>query len=292
MTGMQDLIKRNLWVFFRDRSAVFFSFLSVIIIIALYALFLADTQVKSLKNMVGDVDDIRFLVDSWIMGGLLAVNTVTVSLGALAVMVQDQESKAMRDFMTAPIRRTTIVLSYIISAFIIGVVITVVGLFVMEMYIMLAGGQMLPMAAMAKTIGVLLLCVINSTAMLFFITSFVRSSTAFSTVSTVTGTMIGFLAGIYVPIGVLPQGVQYIIEIFPTSHGAVLLRQLFMEVPLAKVFANAPPEVLDEYNKVFGVEFYVGGEPLSDQMMILYLSVVTVVFILLSIWRVRTMKTN
>jgi multidrug/hemolysin transport system permease protein len=292
MTGMQNLIKRNLWVFFRDRSAVFFSFLSVIIIIALYALFLADTQVKSLTSMVGDVDDIRFLVDSWIMGGLLAVNTVTVSLGALAVMVQDQENKAMRDFMTAPIRRTTIVLSYIISAIIIGVVITVVGLFVMEIYIMLAGGQMLSMAAMAKTIGILLLCVINSTAMLFFITSFVRSSTAFSTVSTITGTMIGFLAGIYVPIGVLPQGVQYVIEIFPTSHGAVMLRQLFMEVPLAKVFENAPAEVLEEYNKVFGVEFYVGGEPLSNQMMILYLSVVTVVFILLSIWRVRTMKTN
>jgi multidrug/hemolysin transport system permease protein len=292
MTGMQDLIKRNLWVFFRDRSAVFFSFLSVIIIIALYALFLADTQVKSLVSMVGDVDGIRFLVDSWIMGGLLAVNTVTVSLGALAVMVQDQENKAMRDFMTAPIRRTTIVLSYIISAIIIGVVITVVGLFVMEIYIVIAGGQMLSMSAMAKTIGILLLCVINSTAMLFFITSFVRSSTAFSTVSTITGTMIGFLAGIYVPIGVLPQGVQYVIEIFPTSHGAVMLRQLFMEAPLAKVFENAPPEVLEEYNKVFGVHFYVGGEPLSNQMMILYLSVVTVVFILLSIWRVRKMKTN
>lgn len=292
MTGLFNLIRRNLWVFLRDRSAVFFSFLSVIIIIALYALFLADTQVKSLESMVGDADGIRFLVDSWIMGGLLAVNTVTVSLGALAVMVRDQETKALRDFMTAPIRRTTIVFSYIISAFIIGVLITVVGLFVMELYITLSGGQWLSMAAMAKTIGVLLLCVINSTAMLFFITSFVRSSTAFSTVSTITGTMIGFLAGIYVPIGVLPQSVQYVIEIFPTSHGAVLLRQLFMEEPLAKVFANAPAEVLAEYNKVFGVEFYIGGEPLSDQMMIAYLTAVTLVFILLSVWRVRKMKTN
>lgn len=292
MTGLQNLIRRNLWVFFRDRSAVFFSFLSVIIIIALYALFLADTQVKSLESMVGDADGIRFLVDSWIMGGLLAVNTVTVSLGALAVMVRDQETKALRDFMTAPIRRTTIVFSYIISAFIIGVLITVVGLFVMELYITISGGQWLSMAAMAKTIGVLLLCVINSTAMLFFITSFVRSSTAFSTVSTITGTMIGFLAGIYVPIGVLPQSVQYVIEIFPTSHGAVLLRQLFMEEPLAQVFADAPTEVLTEYNKVFGVEFYVGGEPMSDQMMIAYLAAVTLVFILLSIWRVRKMRTN
>jgi multidrug/hemolysin transport system permease protein len=292
MTGLQNLIKRNLWVFFRDRSAVFFSFLSVIIIIALYALFLADTQVQSLKSMVGDAKDIRFLVDSWIMGGLLAVNTVTVSLGALAVMVRDQENKAMRDFMTAPIRRTTIVLSYIISAFIIGVIISVAGLFAMEVYIVLSGGQLLSPVVLGKLLGVLLLCILNSTAMLFFITSFVRSSTAFSTVSTITGTMIGFLAGIYVPIGVLPQGVQYVIEFFPTSHGAVLLRQLFMEVPLSKVFEHAPANVLTEYDKVFGINFYVGGDPLGPQWMVLYLSVITVVFILLSIWRVRKMKTN
>lgn len=290
MTGMDQLIKRNLRVFFRDRSAVFFSFLSVIIIIGLYALFLADTQVKSLKSLAGDAEDIRFLVDSWIMGGLLAVNTVTVSLGALAVMVRDQETKAMRDFMTAPVRRTTIVLSYIASAFLIGLVITLAGFVAMEGYITLSGGHWLPPAAMAKTIGVLVLCIINSTAMLFFVTSFVKSSSAFSTVSTITGTMIGFLAGIYVPIGVLPQSVQYVIEVFPTSHGAVLLRQLFMEAPLASVFANAPAEALAEYNKVFGVQFYIGGEPLSDGWMILYLAATALVFVLLSVWRVRTMR--
>lgn len=292
MNGLAQLIKRNLWVFFRDRSAVFFSFLSVIIIIGLYALFLADTQARSIKSLVGEGEDIRFLVDSWIMAGLLAVNTVTVSLGALAVMVRDQETKAMRDFMTAPVRRTTIVFSYIISSFVIGIILTLVGLVVMEGYITIAGGDFLGAAAIVKTVGVLLLCVLNSTAMLFFVTSFVRSTTAFSTVSTVTGTMIGFLAGIYVPIGVLPQSVQYVIEIFPTSHGAVLLRQIFMEAPLTSVFSGAPAAALTEYKEVFGVEFKLGGETLGDGMMLGYLGVTTLVFICLSIWRVRTMRVN
>lgn len=292
MNGLAQLIKRNLWVFFRDRSAVFFSFLSVIIIIGLYALFLADTQAKSIKSLVGDGPDIRFLVDSWIMAGLLAVNTVTVSLGALAVMVRDQETKAMRDFMTAPVRRTTIVFSYIISSFIIGILLTLVGLVVIEGYILIAGGALLGAATIAKTVGVLLLCVLNSTAMLFFVTSFVRSSSAFSTVSTITGTMIGFLAGIYVPIGVLPQSIQYLIQVFPTSHGAVLLRQLFMEAPMASVFEGAPAAALAEYTEVFGVEFYLGGEPVSDWMMLGYLGVTTLIFVALSIWRVRTMKVN
>jgi len=290
MTGLRNLIRRNLWMFFRDRSAVFFSFLSVLIIIGLYALFLADTQVKSLKSMVGDATDIRFLVDSWIMGGLLAVNTVTVSLGALAVMVRDQENKSIRDFMTAPIKRTTIVLSYIIAAFIIGAIISIVGFAAMEIYITLSGGEWLSAIAVLKILGVVMLSVLNSTAMMFFIATFVRSTSAFSTVSTITGTMIGFLAGIYVPIGVLPKTVQYVIELFPTSHSAVLLRQIFMETPLASVFQHAPAEVLAEYNRVFGVEFIVGGKPLSDQWMLLYLASATAVFVVLSIVRIRHMK--
>lgn len=290
MTGLKNLIQRNLWMFFRDRSAVFFSFLSVLIIIGLYALFLADTQVKSLKSMVGDIADIRFLVDSWIMGGLLAVNTVTVSLGSLAVMVRDRENKSIRDFMTAPVKRTAIVLSYIIAAFIIGVIISIVGFVAMELYITLSGGEWLSAVAVSKILGIVMLSVLNSTAMMFFITTFVRSTSAFSTVSTITGTMIGFLAGIYVPIGVLPKSVQYVIEFFPTSHSAVLLRQVFMETPLTSVFQHAPSEALAEYNRVFGVEFIVGGKPLPDQWMLLYLVAATLVFVVLSIVRIRHMK--
>ena len=39
---MNTFIKRNVRLFFRDRSAVFFSLLAVLIIIGLYALFLGD----------------------------------------------------------------------------------------------------------------------------------------------------------------------------------------------------------------------------------------------------------
>ncbi|HCD44303.1 MAG TPA: ABC transporter, partial [Lachnoclostridium sp.] len=39
---MRVFIERNLKLFFRDRSAVFFYLLSVFIIIGLYALFLGD----------------------------------------------------------------------------------------------------------------------------------------------------------------------------------------------------------------------------------------------------------
>lgn len=63
------LAGRNIKVFLRDRTSVFFSFLSVIIIILLYVLFLGDTMVKSLQDYVPDPNVARFFADTWIMVG-------------------------------------------------------------------------------------------------------------------------------------------------------------------------------------------------------------------------------
>ena len=49
---MWAMTKRNLKVFFRDRSSVFFSLLAVFIIIALYAVFLGDTSVLTPTTIV------------------------------------------------------------------------------------------------------------------------------------------------------------------------------------------------------------------------------------------------
>ena len=81
MSTTWSLTGRNLKLFFRDRASVFFSLLSVIIIIGLYALFLGNIQVQELEDRVGrDVPGAAWLVNTWILAGILAVSTVTVSL--------------------------------------------------------------------------------------------------------------------------------------------------------------------------------------------------------------------
>ena len=49
------MASRNIRIYVRNRMSVFFSFLSVIIIIALYVLFLGKVQVDGLRNAVGDI---------------------------------------------------------------------------------------------------------------------------------------------------------------------------------------------------------------------------------------------
>ena len=283
--------KRNIKMFFRDKASVFFSFLSVLIIIGLYALFLGDMQVKNLKATVGDVKGLRFLVDTWIMAGIIAVNTVTITLGAFAIMVQDESKKIMRDFLVAPIKRSSLVASYVLSSWVIGLVITVAAFFVGEAYIVFSGGELLPLMSIIKVLGIIALCVFSSSAMVFFLVSFVKSDSAFSTLSTLIGTLIGFLAGIYVPIGVLPQAVQSFIKFVPITHGAVLLRQIFMERPIEMVFAKAPASVITDYRQSLGIDISVNNNIITPPIMVIILLGTGLIFFVISVVRTVNKKT-
>lgn len=292
MDTLNKLIVRNIKVYFRDRISVFFSFLSILIIIALYALFLGSIQVDAIESTVGKVAGSRFMVDTWIMAGIIAVSSITVSLGTLGTMVDDQHKKILRDFIVAPIKRRQIVASYIITTFIITLMIGVFTLGIAQAYIVISGGEVVTFINLLKVLGIMLLCVFSSASMMFFIASFIKTTNAFATLSTIIGTMIGFLAGIYVPMGILPQAVQTVIKFVPISHGAALLRQVLMERPIEMVFANAPPSAIQSYMEFNGVVFRAGDNEVSALAMILILAGSGVLFFGLSVIRASKMKVN
>lgn len=292
MQPLSKLIKRNIKVYLRDRVSVFFSFLSIIIIIALYALFLGNIQINDIKQAAGDIEGARYLVDAWIMAGIIAVSSITISLGSLGTMVDDQHKKILRDFIVAPIKKRQIVASYIITTWIITLFIGIFTFIIAEVYILISGGELVSLIQLGKILGIMLLCIFSSASFMFFITSFIKTTNAFATLSTIIGTMIGFLAGIYVPMGILPNAIQTIIKFVPISHGAALLRQVFMERPLDMVFGNAPPAAMKGYMEFNGVVFKAGENEISAVAMLLILAGSGVLFFALSVIRASKMKVN
>ena len=270
---------RNLKLFFRDKSAVFFSLLAVFIIIGLYALFLGDVWTESLK----DIKNVRFLMDSWIMSGLLAVTSVTTTMGAFGVMVDDKSKKINKDFYVSPIKRSSLAGGYILSSFIIGCIMSAVAFVLAEAYLLIGGGELLGFAEFIKVILLILLTTFVNTSLVLFVVSFFKSQNAFATASTIIGTLIGFITGIYIPVGSLPEGVQTIVKIFPVSHAAVLFRQVIMEKPLNDSFAAAPAEITDEFKSMMGVTFKFGENEISALVSILILVATAVIFYGLSI---------
>ncbi len=272
---------RNLKLFFRDRAAVFFSLLAVFIIIGLYVLFLGDMVMSDLDGVSGG----RFLMDSWIMAGLMAVTSVTTTMGAVGVVVDDKAKGIAKDFYTSPLKRTTLVGGYLISTIVVGVIMSMVALVLAELYIVGSGGGFLPWKNLLEVLGLIILSTMASGAMMFLIVSFFKTQNSFGVASTVLGTLIGFLMGIYVPIGVLPSAVQTVIKIFPISHAAALFRQVFMEVPMASSFAGAPREMVEGFQTMLGVTYQLGGGTMSFLGSIMILAVTAILFFVLGVWR-------
>ena len=271
---------RNLKIFFRDRAAVFFSLLSAFIIIGLYVLFLGDMLTGGMKELAGA----RFLIDSWIMAGLLSVTSITTTMGAFGIMIDDVAKKNSKDFLASPVKRSSLAGGYILSSFIIGLIMTVVTFVLAEAYIVAYGGQILGAASLLKLMGIMLLSVLASTALVLFLVSFFKSNTAFATASTILGTLIGFLTGVYIPVGELPEAVQSVIKFFPVSHASVLFRQVMMESPLRDAFAGAPAMASREFRQTMGVSFQLGGTELSAAVSLWVLIGTAVVFFLLATW--------
>lgn len=286
MSIVRSITIRNLKLFFRDKASVFFSLLSVLIIIMLYALFLGDVQVRGIEEAYGrEVPGAAWLVNAWILAGILAVSTVTVSLGAYGTMVDDVHRGRVKDFFVSPIKRAQLVAGYMISSALISLIMNIVAFIIAEAYISLSGGELLTPVQMLQTLGILVLSIFSFSSLVCFITSYVKSPNAFGTLSTIVGTMIGFLTGIYVPVGILPDVVVTVMKFIPFTYSALWLRQIFTDAPMEYVFAGAPAEIARGHADTWGINLYFGDAPVEPWMMALIIFGTGVIFFALSIWR-------
>lgn len=288
MEALGKLVTRNLKLFFRDRTSVFFSLLSVFIIIGLYALFLGNIMAENLKEMAGEGS--HFLVDTWIMAGILSVTTMTTVMGAYGTMVDDLSRKISRDFTSSPVKRSQLAASYIISSFAIGIIMTAAALGLAEIYIVAHGGSLIGTLPLLKVLGIILLSVFSNSSLLFFLVSFIKSSNTFATASTIIGTIIGFIAGIYIPMGSLPSAVQTFVKIFPVSHTGALLRQAMMEQAVAQSFSSAPKEAVAGLEKMMGIVFYSGNDRIPPYISFLIIAGTGILFYILAVIRISAKK--
>ena len=285
---MIHFMLRNLKVFYKDKSSVFFSMLAVLIIIVLYFAFLGD----SLSSAYEGVEGMDGIMDNWISAGLLAVASLTSTMGAFGVMVEDRARRLAKDFYSSPLKRRDIAGGYVLSAFLVGVIMSLVTLIVTQLYILLSGGAMLNGGTLLKVLGLILICSASNTAFVLLIVSFFSSQGAFTGASTLIGTFIGFVAGIYMPVGVLPEGVRFIVKLFPVSHGAALMRRTVMQDSLAEAFRGAPEGALEEFNIMMGNSLIFGENAVPAAVSISFLLGSGALFFLLALLNIRRKGKN
>jgi len=277
---MINLAIRSWRLFIRDRSAVIYSLLGVLIIIGLYVLFLGDMMSQGVG---GGAHGAR-LVDSWIMAGLMAVASFTSTLGALGSMVEDRDRKISKDFSAAPLQRWQISGGYLLNAAWVGFFMSCVTLALAQIYIVARGGSLLTVSQALQALGVIGLSAVASATMLFAVTYTVTSNQAFGGISTVCGTLIGFITGIYIPIGQFPPVVQMVMKCFPTTHAAALLRQIMTREPLQAMMGGAPETMVNEIRELLGIVLRFGDWTTPVWAHVAVLAASIVVFFGLSVY--------
>ena len=285
------LSKRNLRLFVRDKALVFFSFLSVIIILGLYVLFLGEIQVNNIKQSIGmDLPEIDALVYAWMLPGLIAVASMTLSLGNMGRLVDDAQAENLNDFLVSPLKRWQLILSYLLSSVIITSVISVLMFGLSIVIVKLKGGPWLNVEQILQSLGVMILLIISSALLSLYIASWVKTQNTYGVVNSMVGTFIGFVTGAYMPMGIMPVFVQNMFNILPVSLGASMLRQIYLGPIMDKVFAQASIEMVNEYRYFQGIDLKVFGNILEPNFMLIVIFVSIGVLFILNLLRFKTLS--
>ena len=281
---MLELISRNRKVYTRDRLAFFMSFLSVIILILVYQVFLGQIQIDAIKEGLhsdtASTDTIQ-MVNYWLISGLTTIISMTSTLGAFGVMVSDREKKLSEDFKVSPISNFKIELSYAIFAILFGIIMTMFScIFAIGMFN--GFSSLLDFSTMdyLSILGVVSMGTVLAATIILPILAFIRTSSAFTTLSTIVGTFIGFISGVYLSIGSVGETLQQIMTWFPLTQVNALLKQILMKDSINKVFDKAPTSIVTNYKESYGVILQnPSGEHLSNQFMFAYVSIIIVVLL-------------
>ena len=288
MNQLITITSRNLKQYLRDKGAIFFSLLSMFIVILLMFFFLGDTAADGITNILAqfpgrdaarDKENANLLILAWTCAGMVCINAVTVSTASLSYMIKDRENGKLNSIYTAPVSRLTIAAGYVLAAWISSVIICTATLLISEIYCVSQGMAAFSALSHLKLMGIIAANSFTYAALMYLVAALVKSSGAWGGLGTIIGTLVGFLGGIYFPIGELSGGVAAIIKCTPVIHGSALFRKEMTEAVMADTFSGLPSEVATEVNRVMGMELTISEHVLTGAEELAILLICGVVFL-------------
>mgnify|MGYP000911945361 CR=1 FL=1 len=307
MRALSNIVKRNLSVYIKDKENVFYTCLSMLIIILLMLVFLGDMNIDIVKDALRHMDKLmqetvlpsesllpgtrnpalddtnaKTLVLSLIIAGITIVNGISASIGMLSMMSWDEETGKLAGYYVAPISRFILVSGYVISAIFLSIIFSVGTVIISEVILVLTGGTIMSPTLAIKVLGIIVLNSFSTTAFLFFITSLARTRSAYNGITTLVNTLSGFITGMYVPIGIMPGIVRNALAFIPMAQGSAWIRKEFTWDALNTTFAGLPKEAITEYCEITGMNLKLGDTVFTPWMQCILLLVSGVLFMLLS----------
>ena len=299
MNQLFVITSRNLKQYLRDKGAIFFSLLSMFIVIVLMFFFLGDANIDGITSLLAqfpgrdterDRKNAELLVLAWTCAGMVSINAVTVTQASLSYMIKDRETGKLSSICTAPVSRTAIAAGYVLAAWISSVIICSLTLVITEIYCVTRGMEPFSFLAHLKLLGMIAANSFTYATLMYLVASVAKSSGAWGGLGTIIGTLVGFLGGIYFPIGQLSDAIGGIVKCTPVIHGAALFRSEMTAEMLDQTFDGIPAEAVTEFKRIMGIELAFGDHVLSVPEELAILLICGGVFLVVGVIAVRFSK--
>lgn len=292
MTGLWNLIQRNCKLFFKDKGTFFTSLITPVILLVLYATFLAnvyrDSFVSALPAGVSVPDAlINGTVGGQLLSSLLAVSCVTVSFCSNMMMVSDKVTGARRDLTVSPVKKSTLALSYYIATFISSMLVCLLALGAGCLYLAKTGWYLSVEDILLMVLDIVLL-VMFGTALSSILCVFMNTQGQISAAGTVVSAGYGFICGAYMPISQFSTGLQKVLSFLPGTYGTSLLRNHALRGGGAEMKNQGFPDMVVEAIKDSidcNLYFFDKAVPVSSMYWILGSSVAVLlrIYVLLNL---------
>ena len=272
MKTLSRVVKRDLKLFFKDKGMFFSSLITPIILLVLYATFLAKVYRDSFASSLPDGFSIpdKLLdgtVVSQLVSALLAVSCVTVSFCANLLMIQDKANGTIRDFTVTPVRRSVVAWGYYIATSASTLIVTFSALAVSLAYLSTQGWYMSFGDVLCVILDVLLLTLFG-TALSSCVNFFLSTNGQASAVGTIISAGYGFICGAYMPIASFGEGLQKVLSFLPGTYGTCLLKNHMMNGVFSEMLnVGFPSEVVEEIKDSVDVNLYFFGSKVSIPAM-------------------------
>ena len=250
MMGLGNLTRRNVRLFFKDKGMFFTSLITPMILLVLYATFLAKVYRDSFATALPtgfplDGAVIDATVGGQLVSSLLAVSCVTVAFCSNLLMVQDKVSGACRDITVSPVKRSTLAISYFIASAATTLIVTVAALAVCLVYLAFVGWYMTVGDVLLMLLDVVLLTLFG-TALSSCVNFSLSTNGQASAVGTIVSAGYGFICGAYMPISSFSDGLQKALSFLPGTYGTALMRSHALAGDYRKMAESGFPDTVIE----------------------------------------------
>lgn len=258
MRQMQVLAGRNVTLFWKNRTNVLLSFLSIAVVIGLYVIFLRDFIMQLVVDAGVEAQYVKEFTDRLMVSGLLIVINTITCFGIMQLSVEDAAVGIRRDFLAAPVTRFQLTAGYWASSVMVSFFFTCFTLGGAEVFFTVYYGNGSGLDIRMKCLGTLFFSSCMNAGLLLGMIKFMKDTTSFSTYGNLYGLLCGFLAGAYFPCVMYPEQLRSLLFYFPPMQLTSIMRKLYLSG-----YEREGSRIGEQLYPMFGVNLIKHGETVA-----------------------------